>query len=493
MKRCKNFKIIVIALVFIMLSMCYINIVNAAEEVEYVKATNEYEFGYIELLEIYSINSTGGTAKYPLPYNVEEKMLNEKTAIPLTHDGFNDDKIDSKDSTNILSTTSIYNGTKDVVIESILADLATALGQEKTDIELKATFYNPADKSNSIILSSKTSTEKDTEQVATVFGVGLGKLAKGEVVVRLDAIMPDGAEYTLVIAGENYKYNNWFMVRTKEAPVQEQPPVEEPPVEEPPVQEEPKKEFKTDLSYTAIVDGKVVDGTLKDGTYYPNYDRTKVEKDANVTAKITSTTKTDIVKINGVELKPDGTKNSLGWYYADKSDKTVIVKDYPFDTYDNLEDNGIRIEKDLVLTSIDDLTDKEDVSIEWPFRIIDLTQKPEKIDEKTEKVTFIITTNLPIEEEKLPDGWKFTDDEEGKTQHRIYKEFFKKDGNKKEDVIVIANNRDDKDNTTVKVEWPAKEELPEVFPQTGSNTTIILSAITTTLIAGVAIYRKLRK
>lgn len=506
MKKSKKFKFLVVALVFITFFMSVVGVVNANQEDEYVKATNQYEFSPRELTGEYSINSTGGTKKYSFPYSVTKEMVKDKTAVALiTDSGFKDSVIDTSDASNLLVLTELHNGVESTVIDSIFSDLSNALEIKEEDIELRATFYDPADKNNSIVLSSKTSTKKDTEQVTQVLEyvegqrpilVKEGKLSKGEVVVRLDAIMPDGSVYTLVLAGENYEFNNWFMVRTKDAP-KEEPPVENPPVEE------PAKQFKTDLSYTAIVDGKVVDGTLKDGTYYPNYDRTKVEKDAKVTAKITSTTKTDIVKINGVDLNPDGTKNSLGWYYADKSDKTVIVKDYPFENVDNIEDNGIVIEKDLELTSIDGLKDKQTVSIEWPFRIIDLTQKPEKIDDKTEKVTVIITTNLPMEEEKLPDGWKFTEDEEGKTQHRIYKEFYKKDGNKEEDVVVIANNRDDKDNTSVKVEWPEKqqeepkkeepkEELPEKIPQTGKNFGLVIAIIS---LAGVSVvsYRKLRK
>lgn len=521
MKKSKKFKCLVIALVCVTLFMCFVGVVNASGTIYnyvgnvYVKSNNKYVFNYRELMDIYAKNSTGNNIKYLYPYDVTKQMVEDKTAVKLTGCGFDDGVVDASDVSSLLLAKCIYDDSDMVSVQQVLSNLETTLGYKKDAIELRLTAYKPED-NKSIICSNKTTKEEDLVKImedskedfvkeilegnpdvtAEQAKTAVDSLSFDTLCVeyfsrrlsRLDAIMPDGAEYTLVIAGENYEYNNWFMVRTKEAPK-----------EEPPVQEEPKKEFKTDLSYIAIVDGNNVDGTLKDGTYYPNYDRTKVEKDANVTAKITSTTKTDIVKINGVDLNPDGTKNSLGWYYADKSDKTVIVKDYPFDKVDNTTDNGIVIEKDLELTSIDGLKDKETVSIEWPFRIIDLTQTPEKIDDKTEKTTVTITTNLPMEEEKLPDGWKFTDDEEGKTQHRIYKEFYKKDGNKEEDVVVIANNRDDKDNTQVKVVWPKeqpkeepKEELPEKIPQTGKNFGLVIAIISLAGVSAIT-YRKFRK
>ena len=46
-----------------------------------------------------------------------------------------------------------------------------------------------------------------------------------------------------------------------------------------------------------------------------------------------------------------------------------------------------------------------------------------------------------IQETKLPSDWKFTQDEEGKTQHRIYKEYLRNDGNKEEEIIVTANGK----------------------------------------------------
>lgn len=286
------------------------------------------------------------------------------------------------------------------------------------------------------------------------------------------ATLSDGTEYKLVVGKNGEEYvNNWYLLRTKQAE-----------------QQTPVIEFETELEYIAIIEGKDVGGELKEGTFYPGYDVSKEEKDADVTAIITSTTGNDIVQVNDKALKEDGTPNEDGWYYLDVNNKKVVAKDYPFDDYDNLEDNGIVVEKGVKLTSIDGLEDTQDVSIRWPFRIIQVTQDPEKIEEDTDKVRVEITTNLPIEEEKLPDGWKFTDDDEGKTQHRVYREFEKGEVYDK-DVILTANNRTDTDKTHVTVAWPGK--APE--SQTGGNYIAITAAIIACLGIAIVSYRKFSK
>lgn len=519
MKKSKKIKFLVISLVVITFFMCFAGIVNANETVYdyvsdvYVESNNKYLFNYRQLMDIYAKNSTGHNIKYSYPYDVTEEMVADKTAVKLIGFGFDDGKIDSSDVSALLMAKFVFEIDDKSGPKQVISNLSDTLGYKIDDIELRLTAYNPKDNNKSITFSSKTSKKEELEALMEDSKKDFEKEIlerwsdvteeQAKIIVensdydtlsteyfsrrlcKLEAVMPDGAVYTLVLAGENYEYNNWFMVRTKEAEEEE---VEK---EEPPV-EEPVKEFKTELTYIAEVDGKEVEGTIKDGTFYPNYDRSKVEKDANVTAKITSTTKSDIVKIDGEALNEDGTPNKLGWAYLDKSDKTVIVKVYPFEKSDNLEDNGIVPKKEYELTSSDDLKSKETVSIEWPFRIIDEKQKPEKITEDTNEVRVIITTNLPIEEEKLPDGWKFTDDEEGKTQHRVYKDYKRKDGDKTEDVILTANDRDDTDSTKVTVKWPEKEKLPEVIPQAGTSYTILVAIIA---LAGFSliIYRKLKK
>lgn len=502
MKKSKKTKFFVIALVFITFFMCFAKIVNANETIadyddgSYTKTNSQFQQNFREVQDAYASSMTGGTINYQYTFDVTKQMVEEKTAVRLTKQGAEDDLFNAADVSLLTGITDIYKDTESKSIKQVLTNLEDTLGYKKSDIEIRATIYKPGDNNNKKVFSTKTSEKEDWKPILDEIRTELEKefLSKypdvtAEMVkeaikntsdknlyeaylirrlVRIDAIMPDGNEYTLVLAGKNYNHFNWYMVRTKQG------------------------EFKTDITYTAVVDGNNVDGTKVDETFFPNYDRSKVEKDANVTANIVSTTKNDIVKINGVDLNPDGTKNELGWYYSNKEDKTVISKDYPFDTFDNIVDDGIVVEKDLELTSSDGLKDKETVSIEWPFRITDLKQDPEEITEDTKKVTFIITTNLPMEEEKLPEGWAFTTDEEGKTQHRIYKEFFKENGDKKEDVIVTANDRDDTDSTQVEVKWPAKPQAPEKLPDTGSSY-VLIGVIVALVGCSAIIYRKIRK
>ena len=287
-----------------------------------------------------------------------------------------------------------------------------------------------------------------------------------------------GSEYRLCI-GESGEYVNiWCLIRTKE------PEVKDP-------------EFKTSLEYTAIIDGKVLETKAANGTYYPPYDKNNVEKDADVTATIRSKTGNDIVLVDGIEPGKDkDNPNKDGWYYVDENDKKVIAKVYPFDDYDNLEYNGIVPSKEVTLTTTDEkdgvaLTDKQTISIEWPFRIIAKTQDPETVTNDTKKVRVEITTNLPIEEEKLPDGWKFTSDDEGKTQHRVYREFEKGEDYDK-DVVLTRNNGTDTDDRQVKVKWD-NTQANKPHAQSGETMAMIISGAVVLLAVAVVSYKKYRK
>lgn len=464
---------------------------------------NEFEFNQDYLLNVYAENSADKDSdEHPkYRYNVTDEMIKNKSAIPvLTQNNFID-SVDSSDIANLSDFFSMYieesettdenlkNDTYvDQNLKEILKKLESELNYKADDIKMSCivNFASDANKETSEInftYNYKTTTASELETLAKqvednskLLGFDhYGEYRANYCKIRVNATMPDGAVYSLTIGDSGEYEDNWYMVKTKEA--------------------DPKPEFKTKLDYTAIIDREDVGGTLTNGTFYPKYSEKKVEKDADVTATITSTTKSDIEKINDVELKTDGTKNSLGWYYVNKSDKTVIAKDYPFDSYDNLTANGMVNEKDLKLTSSDNLTDTQSVSIKWPFRIIDVTQTPTEIKEDTDKVIVTITTNLPMDKNKLPEGWSFTSDDEGKTQHRISKEYLRKDGDKKEEIIVTANGRDDTDETKTKIEWPSKKDdtvSPDPHPQTGAT---CLGAIALIGIVGVAItrYRKLKK
>ena len=289
------------------------------------------------------------------------------------------------------------------------------------------------------------------------------------------ATLSDGTEYYLVVGANDEHKNNWYLVSSDYL-------------------ENKTPEFKTTLNYIAIIEGKDVGGTrgtTQNKPFYPNYDEQNIEKDADVTAIITSTTGNDIVEVNGEKLSDTAkTPNNGGWYYIDINNKKEIAKDYKFDDYDNTTYYGIVPEENVKLTSADGLTDTQVVSIIWPFRIIKQTQDPEKIDENTTQVRVEITTNLPMDPDQLPPGgWAFTDDEEGQTQHRIYRIFEKVDGDFDEEIVVKADGRSDTDTTTNPIKW--KEKLPTEHVKAGENKYfIILGIVAIVVVLSIIRYRK---
>ncbi len=252
-----------------------------------------------------------------------------------------------------------------------------------------------------------------------------------------------GREYKFALGGTGEWTNYWVLVEANSA--------------------SKINEFNTELSYTDTISKKE---TQVKETYIPSFDKNDIEKDADVTAIIRSTTNNNIGKVDGVV--PGASKdapNANGWYYLNNGDKKVIAKDYKFDDYDNLTNNGI-VPKETVKLETDytidgkTLEDTQDVSIKWAFRIIKVTKVPEEIDKDTEKVRVEITTNLPIDETKLPEKWAFTSDEEGTTQHRVFREFNKGE-NFDGDIELTAHGRSDKDSTHVTIDWTLFNTLME--------------------------------
>lgn len=242
-------------------------------------------------------------------------------------------------------------------------------------------------------------------------------------------------------------------------------------------QEPAPGEFATTLDYEAYIGTKDVGGTVSEGTYLPNYDKENEKEDADVTAIIKSTTDEKIKEVNGVELKNDGTPYedgaAKGWYYIDPDDQKVIAKQYKFDDYDNSTDNGM-VEEVVELKSSEGNKSTQNVSIKWPFRIIDVTYDPEKITEDTDKVTVTIETNLPMDPQKIPDGWELV---ENTDNHKITRTF-KKGEDIDKDVTVYQNGTKDSDTTNVKIDWPDGKKdntvAPTPHPKTGETFTILL-------------------
>lgn len=219
-------------------------------------------------------------------------------------------------------------------------------------------------------------------------------------------------------------------------------------------------EFKTKLDYSAKIDGKDVGGsTNKDNYYVPNYidpnkDKEGSKKDADVTATITVTSANDtIAKINNeVPGESSAKPNTLGWYYTD-STKTKISKLYPFKDYK--EKNGVADLTEYTITGSDNNTSKQNVGVKWKFRIIDVSYNPANPQPSDKSVTVTITTNLPIDEKKLPKDWQINPN----NNCQITKTFLRNDGDISEAVTVVKKGGDESDSTNIKITWPAEEQF----------------------------------
>ena len=241
-------------------------------------------------------------------------------------------------------------------------------------------------------------------------------------------------------------------------------------------------EFDTTLDYNAKIDEKEVGGTIENGVYKPNYDKDNIKRDADVTAIIKSTNGDNIATVNGKTLDSTGKANEDGWYYPDVNDKTTIAKLYPFSKYDNSTDNGMVTEK-VELGNEEGLKSNQTVSIKWPFRIIDKTYDPKDITQDTEKVTVTITTNLPMDPDKIPNGWTIVPDTDN---HKITKTYTRGE-NINEDITVYQNKTGDTDNTDVTINWGGQKS-PSVLPKTGEGITVL--AIIVLLIGITIVFRK---
>lgn len=236
-------------------------------------------------------------------------------------------------------------------------------------------------------------------------------------------------------------------------------------------------EFDTTLEYIAKIDEKEVGGTVENEVYKPNYDKDNIKRDADVTAIIKSKNGDNIATVNGKALDSTGKANEDGWYYPNVNDKTTIAKLYPFSKYDNSTDNGMVTEK-VELGNEEGLKSNQTVSIKWPFRIIDKTYDPKDITQDTKTVTVTITTNLPMDPSKIPDGWTIVPDTDN---HKITKTYNRGD-NVNEDVTVYQNKTGDTANTDVTINWSGNK--PSVLPQTGESIKVLALIV---LCLGIAI------
>lgn len=246
--------------------------------------------------------------------------------------------------------------------------------------------------------------------------------------------------------------------------------------------------FETELNYEAFIGTKDVGGKTEDGTFMPSYDETNIKEDADVTATISSKNKEEIVKVNDKEVTVTPSKDQP-WYYPNPEDKTKVAKQYPFDTYDNSTENGMVSEK-VTLTSSDDKTSEQNVSIKWPFRIIDKTYDPETPTDDTTEVTVTIETNLPMDPDKVPQGWTMVPNTDNHKIRKTYKKGEKID----EDVTVYQNKTGNSDKTHVKYTWPGdktdKSVSDKIISQTGEKVSLALIIAVLAIVAAIVINKK---
>lgn len=251
--------------------------------------------------------------------------------------------------------------------------------------------------------------------------------------------------------------------------------------------------FDTDLSYKAYIGSTDVGGTDDNGTYKPNYDKNNIKEDADVTAIIKSKTDEDIIKVNGKDVAEDESKATAEnpWYYTSKDSKKEVAKKYLFDTYDNSTDNGMVNEK-ATITGSNNGTSEENISIKWPFRIIDVTYDPPTPTDTTTEVTITIETNLPMDPDKVPDGWTMVPETDN---HKI-KRTYKKGETIDTDVTIKQNGADDTDKTHIKYTWPGDGDNTTSntkLAQTGEGLNVLLGVIGIVIVVAIVVRKKRNK
>lgn len=479
---------------------------NSSLKYQLAFPTTPFEMSPEEMLSLYAFNSTDKAKQYG-EYVLRQRMdvSGKKVILMRSHeteevkpelgDSWPNKSIDGRDATNILTLMQGYgkayanavNATKDASntaiikqAQDVLYSMAEDLKISIDDIELSATVIMPkiegyTNKAESYTIDLKKGFTDDSfntlkkfndinKQITMdTFDITEEEFAENTDGYRMQqyttikAVTKDGAEYQMVVGTDD----NFYMYQTKEAT---------------------KKDFSTTLDYTSEEKGKM-DGKTYLPPYYEDEDK-DAKKDLDATAIIKSTTKEEIVKTNGVDMKEDGKPNSEGWYYPDTNDKTTIAKVYPFDTYNNPTDNGA-VKETVKLTGKDGGEDSQEPNIRWTLRRINI----DKEKNKDGSITVTITYNLPIDEKSIPEGWAPIKDSDGGIR-KITRTFKPEDGDYDKDVTVKRNGPiDEKVTTPVKVTW---EKLPKVIPQAG-----VFSAVAIVAIAGLGViaftrYRKLK-
>ena len=480
---------------------------NVEYEDLYGIASNKFEFSPLQMLIIYSLNSSTPNESEFL-YNKVLKYrhdINEGTIIPIrTYNGadnqanetekllresnaWNDERIDGSDAsvfltlsvggevttrekkaeqeegwiyhTNILqySLADQLNIPRNEVVINIDVSMDKL---EQFGVEANEYQTNNVDRFTDEVLAKML----EFEQANHTIDVFVGKESANWVhqVLTVTATTENSGEWKLVLGTDN----NFYWLKTKDPVIQE---------------------FKTTLEYETSE--KDVKGKMEGNTFLPPYvDNDNTKKDLDVIATIKSKTKEEIKSTNDVELRNDEKPNSEGWYYPDVEDKTVIAKVYKFDEYDKSANKGI-VNETVKLIGSQGGEDTQKPSIKWTFRRKEKTEK----ENKDGSVTVTITYNLPVDPESIPEGWSPIYDKDGKTIHSI-EITIKKGEDYDKDVTVKQDGTDATVTTPVSKKWQKDNSQADgVIPQTGAFTILLAIVIVGATVFAITRYRKLNK
>lgn len=525
--------IIIMASCFVMLFTNEVQAAAVYSPSNKIKAptSSPYEFSAQEYMELSAIRAQSTTNDTVLPYRLD---LTGKDAIlihqydenyqVMTSNHFGDGRINDIEASTVLcfefgvnnaDNTTSNSQARSAIWYSHVKHLACSIaaaedGIDRNDVVLKVTVTTPQ-----IVIDDLTIERKQYE-INTATGI-TDEVMEGIEQARLDNISvfeklngtpydPEGESFapqqivtvTATTTKNNATYrmaiatdDNWYMIKEDDS--------------------EDDLEFETELTYSAKVGTVDVGYTMDNGTCLPKYDKNNAKKDADVTAIISSKNDLPILTVDGEAVGADiNHANADGWYYTTADSKKEIAKLYKFADYDNLEDNGtvvydatkstnnyrgkVKVVLGTVVAQDEELESTEYVSIQWPFRIIEDVQDPKEITEDTTKVTRTVTTNLPIDKTKLPDGWAFTDTELGKSQHQVYKVYTREKGDITETPEFTKNGGNDTVTIDVKVTWPDYSgKKPSTLPQTGAFTAVIVVIMIGFTGFAVNRYRKISK
>lgn len=522
MKKSKSLIVLFLAII-LFISSCLISFnksvyaakyVSGNENLDYSKiygiASNEFEFNPTQMLCLYAENGTGGNYVLKYRHNTNTGKLipiigyNEYGNVSVG--SFNDGIIDGSDSSTFLALSASGKvSTKEDKIKHeevwteetnrLVWSLADGLGISRNDVvvtvtitmpevskyDVKGTTFtiNTKDKYTEEVLAKKLEIEQKNEIINKAEKIE--DLNWAHQIVKISATTKNNGEWKVVLGTDN----NFYFLSAENEKNNEPENNNTKPTEGTPTKDD--TEFETTLEYEATVED--VKGKKDGDTFLPPYfDNDNTKKDSDAIAIIKSKTKEEIKSTNGVDLRNDGKANSEGWYYPDVNDKTVIEKKYEFDDYDNTTDNG-KVKETVKLTGAEGGEDTKTPSIKWTFRRVSKTET-EKEDGSVE---IVITYNLPVDKQSIPEGWAPIYDKDGKTIHKITKTI-KKGEYYNKDITVKQNGTDSKVTTHVEKSWPkGKSEADNLGPQAGAFSVVFVALIAGVAIFAITRYRKINK